>query len=62
MEDDTAGSISESADLVKFSHTTNSRVYREWSEKKKISSENASLIPEVRGKEPDCFELVGRQQ
>ena len=47
-------SISETADLLGFSHTQPS-LYREWSEKQKRSSEwqlcrqNALLILEVRG-------------
>ncbi len=32
-------SISKTADLLRFSRTTISRVYREWSQKEKISSE-----------------------
>ncbi len=32
-------SISKTSDLLGFSHTTISTVYREWSEKEKISSE-----------------------
>ncbi len=46
-------SISETADILVFSHTTISRVYREWSKKEKISSERQlwgrKCLVDVRG-------------
>ncbi len=59
-------SISETADQLRFSHTSISIVYREWSEIKKIFTEqqfifceNALLMPEVRGEWP-WFGLIER--
>ncbi len=46
-------SISKTADLLEFSRTNISRVYREWSEKEKISSERQlcgrKCLVDVRG-------------
>ncbi len=47
-------SISKTADLLEFSPTTISRIYKEWSEKEKISSERQLCA--------DWLEMIERQQ
>ncbi len=58
-------SISKTADLLPFSQTTISKVYRELSEKEKISSERqlcGRKCLDVRGELADCLEMIERQQ
>ncbi len=54
-------SISKITDLLEFSRRTNSRVYREWSEKEKISSEwqlcGRKCLVNVRGQRRMCRQV-----
>ncbi len=56
-------SISKTADLLGFSHTT---ISREWSDKEKISSERQlcerKCLVDVRGEWADWLEMIERQQ
>ncbi len=63
-------SISKTADLLVFSCTAISRVYREWCGVKKRKypvsgscvDENALLMSEARGEWADWLEMIERQQ
>ena len=59
-------SISETSDLQGPPHITVSRVYREWPEKEKTSSEKQlwgrKCLVDVRGEWVDWLEMIERQQ
>lgn len=58
-------SISKTVNPLAFQHTTISRLYREWSENKRIpvsEGTNPLLMKKVGGKWPDWFKLTEMQQ
>ncbi len=55
-------SISKTADLLRFSRTTISRVYGEYPVSGSCVDENALLMSEVRGEWADWLEMIERQQ
>lgn len=55
-------SILEFAHLLGFSHSTISRVYTQWTEKKRAAVLSGCLMPGVRAEPGCCFKLKGRQR
>ncbi len=54
-------SVSETADLLGFSNKNIFRVYKEWSNKYRISNKRQKCLVDARGGWPDWFELMERQ-